>query len=333
MQKQISFIGVLVALAAFFMVGLVLGSRRAVNLPAEYRSVCAVSMEGFIEGGQGDVYNYEGYEDIVEPALEYPPSLVVYEVVGDQIANPVFGSVPPDLVDEQEDFESHNKAWQLFAALLPSQDRGLVREFNVFTDGPEETLAAVDLTAPDSSFWKLEVDIADLDDRDELAFTLIHEYGHLLTLNFTQIELDEEVIKDPDNLELQEKSTASCPGYYTGLGCSLPESYIQEFHTRFWTDIEAEWAVVDAMQYEEDASLEYYNALYDFYQEHRDQFVSDYSVTHPTEDIAESFTHFIFSPKPHGDSIREQKVRFFYEYPELVRLREDILTRACALDE
>lgn len=290
-------------------------------------------MEQFIEGGQGDVYNYEGYESLDEGTLIFPPSLVVYDVVGDQIVNPVFEYVNSDLVDEQQDFEAHNKAWQLFAALIPPQDRGLVKEFNVFTDGPEETLAAVDLTGPDSPFWKLEVDIADLDDRDELAFTLIHEYGHLLTLNFTQVELDQEAINFSSDQELQAKKAAACSHYYTGLGCSLPDSYIDEFYTRFWADIEAEWALVDAMQYEPDASLKYYNALYDFYQMHRDRFVSDYSVTHPTEDIAESFAHFIFSPKPHGDSIREQKVRFFYEYPELVRLREDILSRACALDE
>jgi len=55
-------------------------------------------------------------------------------------------------------------------------------------------------------------------------------------------------------------------------------------------------------------------------------------VTHPAEDIAESFTYFVFTPKPTGNSIKEQKIAFFYEYPELVKLRSDILNGACSLD-
>ena len=86
---------------------------------------------------------------------------------------------------------------------------------------------------------------------------------------------------------------------------------------------------MDAIQYEPGANVEYYNALYDFYLTHRDQFVSDYSVTHPTEDIAESFAHFVFNPRPVGNSVRDQKLLFFYEYPELVRLRGDILNGTC----
>ena len=94
-----------------------------------------------------------------------------------------------------------------------------------------------------------------------------------------------------------------------------------------------EWEDVDAIQYQPDANVAYYNALYDFYQTHRDQFVGDYAVTHPAEDIAESFTYFVFSPKPSGNSIRERKIRFFYEYPELIRLRGEILKGACSLND
>ena len=86
------------------------------------------------------------------------------------------------------------------------------------------------------------------------------------------------------------------------------------------------------MQYQTDDFVPYYNALYGFYKKYQDQFVGDYAVTHPAEDIAESFTHFVFSPKPAGESIRDQKVRFFYEYPELVELRGQILNATCALE-
>jgi hypothetical protein len=59
--------------------------------------------------------------------------------------------------------------------------------------------------------------------------------------------------------------------------------------------------------------------------------VDDYATTHPTEDIAESFAYFVFSPEPTGDSIKDQKIAFFYEYPELVKLRQSILQGGCSI--
>lgn len=287
-------------------------------------------MDHVIEGGQGDVYDYEGVETLEEPLVT---DLVLYRVEGDAITHPAYDAVPSDLLDQQRDSALQNEAWQLFAALIPPPNRELVKQFNVFTDGPDNTLAAVDLTDVDSPYWKLEVDIADLANRGELIFTLIHEYAHLLTLNHTQVDADADALNFPDDLDLQKEKAAACPGYYTGIGCSRPDSYIQAFYTRFWADIESEWAAVDEMQYEPGGSLDYYNALYDFYQNHRDRFLDDYAVTHPAEDIAESFTYFVFSPKPVGDSIRERKIRFFYEYPELVRVRGEILNGACGLKD
>jgi hypothetical protein len=161
-------------------------------------------------------------------------------------------------------------------------------------------------------------------------FTVIHEYAHLLTLNSSQVTPDVELVNDPYNLALQEAKAPACPNYFTGTGCSHPDSYMQAFYTRFWTDINDEWKAIDVLQYEDDL-VPYYNALYSFYKAHQDQFVDDYSVTHPAEDIAESFTYFVFSPKPVGDSIKEQKIAFFYDYPELVQLRADILSGACSI--
>jgi hypothetical protein len=93
--------------------------------------------------------------------------------------------------------------------------------------------------------------------------------------------------------------------------------------------IEAEWKPIDALQYADDLNP-YYAGLYDFYLSHQDQFVDDYSTTHPAEDIAETFAYFVFSPKPTGASIKDQKVLFFYKYPELIELRRSILRGACA---
>jgi hypothetical protein len=47
------------------------------------------------------------------------------------------------------------------------------------------------------------------------------------------------------------------------------------------------------------------------------------------EDIAESWAFFVLSPKPALDSIANEKILFFYEYPELVELRTKILKQIC----
>jgi hypothetical protein len=58
--------------------------------------------------------------------------------------------------------------------------------------------------------------------------------------------------------------------------------------------------------------------------------VTEYATASPSEDIAESWAFFILSPMPDLSSIANEKLLFFYEYPNLVTLREQILTRLCA---
>jgi len=328
MSRNLTFILVLIVLVLFLSLGIFLGRQNAPALTAESYAACAVSMEQIIISGLGDVYNYEGVTDSEEPSLYY---LSVYSVEGDEITDPVFESVPADLRDELEDSALQSKAWEIFTELIPAPEREMVTQLNVFTDGYSNTLAAVDQSKENASLWILEVDIADLEDSDSLIFTMVHEYAHILTLNASQVAPDLEIVNDPYNLELQKEKAAACPNYFPGNGCSYADSYIHVFYNRFWTDIKDEWEEVDALQYGTDDFLPYYNALYDLYLTHQDQFVGDYSVTHPAEDIAESFTHFVFSPKPAGNSIKEQKISFFYEYPELVQLRQDILNGACNL--
>jgi hypothetical protein len=54
----------------------------------------------------------------------------------------------------------------------------------------------------------------------------------------------------------------------------------------------------------------------------RDDFVTEYAATDPVEDFAESFAYFVLSPKPTDGTEKAEKLRFFYDYPELVKDRE-----------
>jgi len=206
MKKNLTFIVVLFSVGLFILVGVVLGRYASSVLAAETpNAVCAVTMTNIIQSAKGDVYNMAGASSYSEPT-SYP--LVTYSVQGDAITKPMLESVPNDLKDEQKDFALQNEGWKLFADLIPPQNRQIVAQYEVFTDGYSNTLAAVDQTTNDPSQWILEIDIADLKDKDSLMFTMIHEYAHILTLNASQVTPDQQIVDDPTNLDLQASKAA-----------------------------------------------------------------------------------------------------------------------------
>ncbi|MEO8356555.1 MAG: hypothetical protein ABI621_11615 [Chloroflexota bacterium] len=251
--------------------------------------------------------------------------LVTYTVTAEEISDPYYERVPANFKEEQEDTATHQQVWDYFTALIPAEQREFVAEYSIITDGKDNILAAVMQTADDPTSWTLEVDTADTSDYYNLTFTLIHEFGHLLTLNADQVPPSNEVFNHPDDNGIHLQETSLCPNYFPGEGCSQADSYINTFHQRFWTNIYDEWNRIDQIE-DEDV---YYGQLDEFYFRYRDQFVSDYAASHPAEDIAESWSHFVFGPRPQGMTIAEQKILFFYEYPELTALREEILGNLC----
>jgi len=251
--------------------------------------------------------------------------LVTYSVVGDKISDAQFETVPNDLKEEQEDTASQQLVWDYFTSIIPAEERSFVTEYSITTDGVDNTLAAVTQTYDDPSEWALQVDILDIKDTYNLTFTLVHEFGHLLTLNAEQVSPSIPVFNSPDDEDVLQKEVSACPEYFPGEGCSTSSSYINTWYNRFWVDIYDEW---DKVNYAEDDDA-YYEMLDNFYYKYEDQFVSDYAATTPEEDIAESWAFFVLAPKPNGNTIADQKVLFFYEYPELVQLRESILNNIC----
>ncbi len=259
------------------------------------------------------------------PVIKNVKILVTYQVEGDQLANPELDSVPASLRSYQQDAATQWAIWDYFTAIIPADQREIVNQYIVFTDGREEFLAAVAQDDYDPALWSLNVDILDSSDQKALGATLLHEFGHLLTLNTSQVVTDMNVYEDPDDQQAYDQAAAACPQYFAAEGCSLLDSYINRFYQRFWPDIYAQWEQINAIE-DDDARDE---RLYDFYTANRDQFVTDYAVTSPEEDIAESWVFFILDHKPAGDTIAEQKVLFFYDWPELAGLRDEIISRTC----
>ena len=253
--------------------------------------------------------------------------LVTYTVTGEQLSDPIFETVPMELKQEQDDIATQRQIWNYFSALIPEQQRGMVSHYSVLTDGKDNLLAAVAQTYSDPSQWVLEVDIADASDTANLTFTMIHEFGHLLTLNESQVTPSMAVFDYPHDKKILNQEVGKCPNYFPGEGCSNSDSYVNHFYQRFWSDIYAEWSQIDQIDDERD----YYEKMNQFYVQYEDRFVSQYATTNPAEDIAESWAYFVLAPKPDKTNIANQKVLFFYEHPELVELRAQILSRLCTI--
>ena len=271
--------------------------------------------------------------DIMDAALNYDPDLmegeikeylVVYTIEDDRLSKREDMIKSSQINEEQDARATHEFIWDYFAAIIPQEERDFVNEFSISSDGPSEILASVS-HSNSPNFWALDVDILDAGDTYNLTFTLMHEFGHLLTLNSEQVPPDRHVYFNPDNNSIYNEAVDKCPQYFPGEGCSNPDSYINQFFDRFWIHLYDEWQEIDLIEDEDD----YYDSLDDFYYTYQDQFLTDYAPTSPEEDIAEAWSFFVLSPKPELNSIANEKIHFFYEYPELVLLRENILNRIC----
>ena len=52
--------------------------------------------------------------------------------------------------------------------------------------------------------------------------------------------------------------------------------------------------------------------------------MTEYAASNPDEDFAESFVAFVLKEKPTKSTTVDQKIRFFYDFPELVEMRDFI---------
>jgi hypothetical protein len=198
--------------------------------------------------------------------------------------------------------------WNFYANLIPSDLRPEFIKLELFADKDDDTGAYVSPINPnDLSKWELGYNMAYAwsntfeFNKSDVAFNSIHEYAHVLTLNNTQL--------------VAGGSEDTCANYFPGEGCSREAAYINQFFTNYWTDIFDE-----SQAFEEDDD----EAFFAFYDKYADRFVSEYASTNPGEDIAESFARFVLLNQPTGNQIKDQKVRFFYDFQELIVVRDRI---------
>lgn len=194
-----------------------------------------------------------------------------------------------------------NEIWERFAHLIPLENRKMVTYFKIFTDGKDNTLGYVQqMENPEQ--WTLALDYRDVQNLNGLYATILHEYGHLFSLN-----------------SFEYSHHSSCKTYNPGEGCLKKDAYLYHFYQQFWQyDTMMKWK--KSKNIETDPAVQT-----NFYTSHPDEFVTEYATSHPTEDFAESFMYFVLAIKPVGDTKADKKILFFYQYPELVQLRNVIL--------
>ena len=237
-------------------------------------------------------------------------SLIAQKKIGEwNIKNGILSS--PSKSNIAEDY------WSTINSVLPKEYlKKYVVSLRLFSDGKDKNLGGMVQMNDSNTEWQIDLDTADLNiyKNDSITtidrnHTLIHEFGHLLTLNASQIEPTEDEYQDDTR------------GYLTGEGYALKNSYLGMFVAQFWNEaLLTKWDDIDAIRNEKKRV----DLLYEFYLSHPTQFITDYAAESPEEDIAESWTFFVIADKPNLKNYLSKKVLFFYQFPELVSLRTEI---------
>jgi hypothetical protein len=171
----------------------------------------------------------------------------------------------------------------------------------------------------DDNIWGLYIDPADTLENgkffnlQDFTYTLVHEFGHLLTLNNSQVNYS--IVYEDE-----------CSTRLLSEGCLFDNAYSYTYFEKFWNnDLYDEWYdYVDYEASEDDVTY--------FYEENPGIFITEYAATDPDEDIAESFAHFVLTDIHSTDNIANQKISFFYNYPELIKMRDEIRKNIIQID-
>jgi hypothetical protein len=187
---------------------------------------------------------------------------------------------------------------------LPPDAKTLVSRLELFVT-PSTVEDASDGTATESddgTSWTLSLDYEEgrsavigqgKDDFVTFDEVIVHELGHVLSLKEDQRTDDE-----------------SLGTYADDQSPFVETAYLNQFYREFWKGRYPGWSA--------DGGSDQADTLYE---QHPDDFVTDYAATDPEEDFAESFAYFVLSPRPAGAAEKLDKMRFFYAFPELMKDR------------
>lgn len=186
--------------------------------------------------------------------------------------------------------------WEYLCTILPLEARQKITQFNLFSDGYSNILAYTspveENSVTDNSRFCISIDYYDVYDENgarrdwsKLTYTILHEYGHVLLEDETQVDLT------------KGDSTHDPASFVEG-------SFRYAFYQTFWKDL-GDSAVSD-------------------YEVNPTHYVSRYGANYFHEDIADTFAVFVLGGEPEGDTVAEQKLKFFWNDTEMTALRDTI---------
>ncbi|MFC1618250.1 hypothetical protein ACFL2B_03145 [Patescibacteria group bacterium] len=229
----------------------------------------------------------------------------------------------------QENYSQHQVLWDHIVNLFPMKDISNISEFHILYIHDDEyspidwALAEVD--PQDESSMRLLVDLPkSFTDIGELNAGSLNPYliramGKILLFSADNTE----PMSDYFTMASQEKKFAreECePQFLTVYGCPLPDSPFDKYYQKFWSEIEKAKPLDELAE----PAQESYGEVMAFDDQFKDYFFKDVVAKTPEEDFIVAFEKFIYEEKPSDNSIPDQKIKFFYQYPELVEIREQV---------
>ncbi|CAM3091979.1 hypothetical protein STFE110948_01845 [Streptobacillus felis] len=253
----------------------------------------------------GDLYLDEYYFDFGEE--EFEEFETESDKIGDMDARKVLGlvEVKDDKLDKI-DFKmkanqekNFREIFNIFVKMTPKKWREDITLVEAYSNS--FSAAYVSTTEDSLEEQMLGINVDDVNDsKDGIISVLIHELGHVFSLNKSQYKiLDCEEVEFGNELE-----------------CFLDDSYLNKFYKTFYLNVSRDWR-----ENSNKSEIDFQK----FYEINKDNFVSSYAVNNIYEDFSDSFMFFVLNQFPEEGKAYEEKIKFFYNYPELVLLRAQLL--------
>lgn len=220
--------------------------------------------------------------------------LTIYRVTNGRLGERCFGERNDVLL----------RSWLALNELATPEQLAPIRLFaGINSDSASAFTVAVGTKPFDQFAIAVDLQSARLDGL-ELRLTMAHEFSHVFTQMPTQNTADRR---------------GTCDTFYNGYLCFKPSSYVYAWTEQFWAEAALEALPLSGAN-DEDGGLERCST--------NPSFLGSYAAVHPEEDLAESFSAFVFGlevpPAVQG------RVDFFLDYPELVAYRDNAQSSAYA---
>jgi len=213
--------------------------------------------------------------------------------------------------------ETIEEYWYIFSNMFPKEYRQYLKHI-YWVDTGQDSIFGVHRDPNVVQDTRLMISHNVKEYNSEKKHTLIHEFAHVLTLSEDQVPVKSAEIFFSEDESVFEPEIAACGTYYH-WGCLNETSYFYLYYKEFWKDLMSDYEKID---------WNAENDYKDFFYKYEEHFFNSYQGTDPAEDMADNFQYFVMmnsSEVDKSDELKYKKVKFFYNFDELVELRTKIL--------